>query len=81
VAAGGIAVSGAVQGRLLFFMPASLVYVLCTTGIGLLVSVLVRTQVAAMIVTMVVTMIPAVLYSGLIIPIVSLGLARMWWPN
>lgn len=61
------------KGSLLFFLPATLVYVLCTTGIGLLVSVLVRTQVAAMIVTMVVTMIPAVLYSGLIIPIVSLG--------
>ncbi|TCW31359.1 ABC transporter permease [Gulbenkiania mobilis] len=56
-----------------FFLGATLVYVLCTTGIGLLVSVLVRTQVAAMIVTMIVTMIPAVLYSGLIIPIVSLG--------
>jgi ABC-2 type transport system permease protein len=61
------------KGSLLFFLPATLVYVLCTTGIGLLVSVLVCTQVAAMIVTMVVTMIPAVLYSGLIIPIVSLG--------
>lgn len=61
------------KGSFLFFLPATLVYVLCTTGIGLVVSVLVRTQVAAMIVTMIVTMIPAVLYSGLIIPIVSLG--------
>lgn len=56
-----------------FFLLATLVYVLCTTGIGLLVSIMVRTQIAAMIVTMIVTMIPAVLYSGLIIPIASLG--------
>ncbi|GGY20673.1 ABC transporter permease [Paludibacterium paludis] len=66
------------KGSFLFFLPATLVYVLCTTGIGLVVSVLVRTQVAAMIVTMIVTMIPAVLYSGLIIPIVSLGGGANW---
>jgi ABC-2 type transport system permease protein/ribosome-dependent ATPase len=66
------------KGDPLFFLLATLVYVLCTTGIGLLVSVLVRTQVAAMIVTMVVTMIPAVLYSGLIIPVVSLGAGAQW---
>ncbi len=61
------------KGGFLFFMAASLIYVICTTGIGLMVSVLVRTQVAAMIVTAIVTVIPAVLYSGVLIPIPSLG--------
>ncbi|MBB5016775.1 ABC-2 type transport system permease protein/ribosome-dependent ATPase [Chitinivorax tropicus] len=61
------------KGSWLFFMLASLIYVICTTGIGLLVSVAVRTQVAAMIVTAIVTVIPAVLYSGVLIPIPSLG--------
>ena len=60
------------KGSFGFFMLASVVYVLCTTGIGLLVSVLVRTQMAAMIVTLIVTLVPAILYSGFIIPIPSL---------
>ncbi|MFO1233979.1 MAG: ABC transporter permease [Rivihabitans pingtungensis] len=60
------------KGDPLFFLLASVVYVLCTTGIGLLVSVLVRTQMAAMIVTLIVTLVPAILYSGFIIPIPSL---------
>jgi len=72
------ALSGGTVYCFLFFLAATLVYVLCTTGIGLVVSVLVRTQVAAMIVTMIVTMIPSVLYSGLIIPIVSLGSGASW---
>ncbi|TIC86979.1 ABC transporter permease [Crenobacter intestini] len=61
------------KGDFAFFALASMVYVACTTGIGLVVSVLVRTQIAAMIVTMVITLIPAVLYSGLIIPVASLS--------
>ena len=55
-----------------FFLLASMVYVLCTTGIGLLVSFLVKTQVAAVMLTLVSTMIPAMLYSGLLIPLSSM---------
>ncbi|WP_374357640.1 ABC transporter permease, partial [Chitinimonas sp.] len=61
------------RGSLPFFAVAAMVYVLCTTGIGLLVSVLTRTQVAAMIVTAIVTVVPAVLYSGVLIPVPSLS--------
>ena len=39
------------KGDPLFFFLASLIYVVCTAGIGLLVSILVRTQVAAVLVT------------------------------
>jgi len=61
------------KGDPLFFALASLLYVGCTTGIGLLVSVAVRTQVAAMIGTAILTVVPAVLYSGVLIPVSSLS--------
>lgn len=61
------------KGDPLFFFLASLIYVVCTAGIGLLVSILVRTQVAAVLVTMVITFIPAMLYSGLLVPLESMG--------
>lgn len=61
------------KGDPLFFLLASVLYVTCTTGIGLLVSVAVRTQVAAMIGTAILTVVPAVLYSGVLIPVSSLS--------
>ena len=61
------------KGGFLLFLVTSVIYVVCTTGIGLLVSVVVRTQVAAMIATAIVTVVPAVLYSGVLIPISSLS--------
>jgi ABC-2 type transport system permease protein/ribosome-dependent ATPase len=60
------------KGDPLFFCLASVVYVSCTTGIGLLVSLFVRTQVAAMMLTVIVTIVPSVLYSGLLVPIASM---------
>ncbi len=60
------------KGPPLFFLVATVMYVICTTGIGLVVSVLVRTQTAAMIVTAIVTIVPAVLYSGILVPVPSL---------
>ena len=61
------------KGDPVFFYVASVVYVACTTGIGLLVSLWVRTQAAAALLTMVITFIPAMLYSGLMVPLESLG--------
>jgi len=63
------------KGDPFFFLLASVVYVICTTGIGLLVSLLVQTQVAAMIMTAIITVVPSVLYSGLLIPVSSLEAA------
>jgi ABC-2 type transport system permease protein/ribosome-dependent ATPase len=60
------------KGGPLFYFLASVVYVSCTTGIGLLVSLFVRTQVAAMMLTVIVTIVPSVLYSGLLVPIASM---------
>jgi len=60
------------KGSFLFYLAATFLYLTCTTGIGVLVSVLVRTQIAAMMVTAIVTLVPGVLYSGVLIPITSL---------
>ncbi len=60
------------KGDPLFFFLSSLVYVTCTTGIGLVVSLLVQTQIAALMITVVLTVVPAVLYSGLTVPIASM---------
>ncbi len=60
------------KGELAFFIPVSLLYVMCTTGIGLLVSLMVQTQMAAIVATVILTIVPAVNYSGLLIPITSL---------
>ncbi len=57
---------------------AALLYVSCTTGIGLFVSTLTRTQVAALFATTVLTLIPASYFCGLIDPVSSLeGFGRM----
>lgn len=61
------------KGSLPFFLAASFVFVLSSTGIGLLVSLLVRTQIAALVVTMIVSIVPTILYSGLIVPVSSLS--------
>jgi ABC-2 type transport system permease protein len=63
------------KGDPLFYYAASVIYVLCTAGAGLLVSLLVRTQVAAVMLTLVISFVPAMLYSGLLVPIESMGTA------
>jgi ribosome-dependent ATPase len=56
----------------------ALLYVSCTTGIGLFVSTLTRTQVAALFATTVITLIPASNFCGLIDPVSSLeGFGRL----
>jgi ABC-2 type transport system permease protein/ribosome-dependent ATPase len=63
------------KGDPLFYYFASVIYVICTSGAGLLVSLLVRTQIAAVTLTMVISFVPAILYSGLLVPIESMGTA------
>jgi ribosome-dependent ATPase len=56
----------------------ALLYVGCSTGIGIFVSTLTRTQVAALFATAVFTLIPATNFAGLIDPVSSLeGFGRM----
>jgi len=49
----------------------AILYISCTIGIGLFVSIISRTQVAAMIITFLITVVPAFLYSGFLSPITS----------
>lgn len=63
------------KGSFLLFYTASLLLVLCGTGIGLLVSLFVQSQMAALIITIVIAMIPTFLFSGLLVPISSLNQA------
>ena len=57
------------RGSLVVFLAASILYVLCTVGIGLLISTLTRSQVTAGLLAIVLTVMPAMLFSGFIFPI------------
>jgi ABC-2 type transport system permease protein/ribosome-dependent ATPase len=60
------------KGDLLFLSVATFVYVICTTAIGLTVSVFVRTQIAAQLITGVLTILPSFAYSGLLKPVAAM---------
>ena len=51
----------------------SLLYVLCTVGIGILVSTLTRSQVVAILLSTIITVMPSFLFSGFIYPISSMS--------
>src|SRR6266508_1839719 len=70
VFAGGILWFGVpFRGSLLIFLVASVLYVLCTVGIGLLISTLTRSQATAGLLAIVLTIMPSMLFSGFIFPI------------
>jgi ribosome-dependent ATPase len=56
----------------------AVLYILASTGLGLLVSTFTQTQMAALVGSFVVTMIPAFQFSGLITPVSSLTGAAQW---
>ncbi len=59
-------------GSLLAQASGALLYVTCATGLGLLISTLVRTQIAALFGTAVLTILPATSFCGLLDPVSSL---------
>jgi len=61
------------KGSVTVFFAASLLFVLCSTGIGLVISLLVRTQMAALIITIIIAMVPTLLFSGFLVPVSSLS--------
>lgn len=61
-------------GNFALLSAGTLLYITCTIGIGLLISIIFRTQVAAMLVAFLGTMVPAFLYSGFISPLTSLSI-------
>jgi ABC-2 type transport system permease protein/ribosome-dependent ATPase len=66
------------KGNLLLFFATSILFVLTSTGIGLIVSLLVNTQQAALIITVLVSTLPTLLFSGLIVPVSSLSQAAQF---
>jgi ribosome-dependent ATPase len=51
---------------------ATVLFCICSTGIGLLASTFTRSQIAAIFLTMIGTMVPAIQYAGLIHPVTAL---------
>ncbi|MBI2197247.1 MAG: ABC transporter permease [Candidatus Rokubacteria bacterium] len=70
-----------VRGSLALLLGLSLVYVLCTVGIGLLISTVTRTQVVALLLSIVLTLMPAFLFSGFLFPIASMPAAFQWYAH
>lgn len=60
------------KGNYLLLIATSLIYVLCTVGIGLFVSTITRTQLAAVLLSLIITLMPSFLFSGFLFPISSM---------
>ena len=60
------------KGAIGFFLLATLLYVLCTSSLGLVVSMLVRTQQAALMIAVIASVIIALQFSGMLTPVALL---------
>lgn len=60
------------RGGPVFLLGVAVLYVLCTVGIGLLVSTITRTQLVAMLAALIVTLMPSFLFSGLLFPVFTM---------
>jgi ribosome-dependent ATPase len=72
-----------IKGSVLALFVLGLIYVMGTTGLGLLISTFTRTQVAALAAAAICTMLPTTQFSGLTVPTASLGpmgmaIGRVW---
>lgn len=65
----GVSIKGSVPALVV----GSLLYVLATTGFGVLISTFTRTQIAATFAAAIVSIIPAINFSGLLVPVSSLS--------
>ncbi len=82
ILAGGILWFGVpFRGSLPVFLLASILFVLCTVGIGLLVSTLTRSQVTAMLLALVLTIMPSMLFSGFIFPVHTMPTPMQLYAN
>lgn len=69
------------KGSFLTLTLAAVLYVIITTGMGLLVSTFMKSQIAAIFGTSIITLIPAVQFSGMIDPVSSLEGIGRWVGN
>jgi ribosome-dependent ATPase len=74
-----------IKGSFLFLTLCTLLYIVVTTGIGLVTSTFTSTQVAAVFVTAILTIQPSIQFSGMLQPVATLeGGARLMgtiWPT
>jgi ABC-2 type transport system permease protein len=66
------------RGSIALFLAASVVYVFCAVGLGLLISTLTRSQVVAILLALVVTLMPSFLFSGFLYPIFGMPVRYQW---
>jgi len=67
-----------IKGSVLTLTLAALIFVVCSTGFGLLASTFTKSQISALFVTMIGTIIPCVQFSGLLNPVSSLEGMGAW---
>lgn len=60
-------------GSFLFLTISTLIYLFCTVGVGVLISILAKSQIAAMLIAFLGTIIPSFIYSGYFSPITSMS--------
>lgn len=70
-----------IRGSLPLLLGLSVLYVLCTVGIGLLVSTWTRSQVVAILLSIVLTLMPSFLFSGFLFPIETMPVAFQWYTH
>jgi ribosome-dependent ATPase len=61
-----------VKGSFVTLLTGSILFVICSTGFGLLASTFTKSQIAAMFVTLIATILPSIQFSGLLNPVSSL---------
>lgn len=81
LAAGRFWFDAPVRGSVALLLALALLYVLCTVGIGLLISVRTRSQVVALLLSIVLTLMPAFLFSGFLFPIGSMPVVFQWYTH
>jgi ABC-2 type transport system permease protein len=79
LAVGNLWFHAPVRGSLPLLLVLSVLYVLCTVGIGLLISTVTRSQVVAILLAIVLTLMPAFLFSGFIAAIASMPEFFQWY--
>lgn len=62
------------SGSFPLFLAATVIYVFCTVGIGLLISSITRSQLVAMLLSLLATLMPSFLFSGFLFPIYTMPL-------
>ncbi len=70
-----------VRGSVPLLLALALAYVVCTVGIGLLVSTSTRSQVVAILLSIVLTLMPALLFSGFLFPIETMPRPFQWYSH